>query len=77
MSSDEEEPTTPVLPKDSDRGSSVSSELQVIQKVFQKIKMRFYALTFIWQLVIFYSVTEKKSQALLSITRFHDKFRES
>lgn len=29
MSSDEEEPATPVLPKDSDRGSSVSSELQV------------------------------------------------
>uniref|UniRef100_A0A3Q4M757 Centrosomal protein POC5 n=1 Tax=Neolamprologus brichardi TaxID=32507 RepID=A0A3Q4M757_NEOBR len=29
MSSDEEEPTSPVLPKDSDRGSSVSSELQV------------------------------------------------
>uniref|UniRef100_A0AAQ5YJY2 Centrosomal protein POC5 n=1 Tax=Amphiprion ocellaris TaxID=80972 RepID=A0AAQ5YJY2_AMPOC len=28
MSSDEEEPTSPVLPKDSDRGSSVSSELQ-------------------------------------------------
>lgn len=28
MSSDEEEPATPVLPKDSDRGSSVSSELQ-------------------------------------------------
>ncbi|AWP06960.1 putative centrosomal protein POC5 isoform 4 [Scophthalmus maximus] len=28
MSSDEEEPTCPVLPKDSDRGSSVSSELQ-------------------------------------------------
>ncbi|XP_071396014.1 centrosomal protein POC5 [Centroberyx affinis] len=28
MSSDEEEPTSPVLPMDSDRGSSVSSELQ-------------------------------------------------
>eukprot|EP00064_Thunnus_orientalis_P018650 superscaffoldBa00004361_g18753 len=28
MSSDDEEPTSPVLPKDSDRGSSVSSELQ-------------------------------------------------
>ncbi|XP_019956600.2 centrosomal protein POC5 [Paralichthys olivaceus] len=28
MSSDEEEPTSPVLPKDSDHGSSVSSELQ-------------------------------------------------
>ncbi|XP_050931221.1 centrosomal protein POC5 isoform X2 [Lates calcarifer] len=28
MSSDEEEPNSPVLPKDSDRGSSVSSELQ-------------------------------------------------
>ncbi|XP_040899232.1 centrosomal protein POC5 [Toxotes jaculatrix] len=28
MSSDEEEPTSPVLPKDSDQGSSVSSELQ-------------------------------------------------
>ncbi|XP_031164572.1 centrosomal protein POC5 isoform X1 [Sander lucioperca] len=28
MSSDEEEPTSPVLPKDSDAGSSVSSELQ-------------------------------------------------
>ncbi|XP_027134292.1 centrosomal protein POC5 isoform X2 [Larimichthys crocea] len=28
MSSDEEEPTSPVLPKDSDRGSSVSSDLQ-------------------------------------------------
>ncbi|XP_070689858.1 centrosomal protein POC5 [Pempheris klunzingeri] len=28
MSSDEEEPTSPVLPKDSDPGSSVSSELQ-------------------------------------------------
>ncbi|KAI3371924.1 hypothetical protein L3Q82_006797 [Scortum barcoo] len=28
MSSDEDEPTSPVLPKDSDRGSSVSSELQ-------------------------------------------------
>ncbi|XP_030274326.1 centrosomal protein POC5 isoform X1 [Sparus aurata] len=28
MSSDEEEPTSPVLPRDSDRGSSVSSELQ-------------------------------------------------
>lgn len=29
MSSDEEDPASPVLPKDSDRGSSVSSELQV------------------------------------------------
>lgn len=29
MSSDEGEPTSPVLPRDSDRGSSVSSELQV------------------------------------------------
>uniref|UniRef100_A0A3B4GT19 Centrosomal protein POC5 n=1 Tax=Pundamilia nyererei TaxID=303518 RepID=A0A3B4GT19_9CICH len=29
MSSDEEEPTSPVLPKDSDRGSSVSSDLPV------------------------------------------------
>ncbi|XP_029367254.1 centrosomal protein POC5 isoform X3 [Echeneis naucrates] len=28
MSSDEDEPTSPVLPKDSDQGSSVSSELQ-------------------------------------------------
>ncbi|XP_028271006.1 centrosomal protein POC5 isoform X2 [Parambassis ranga] len=28
MSSDEDEPTSPALPKDSDRGSSVSSELQ-------------------------------------------------
>ncbi|CAG5922541.1 unnamed protein product [Menidia menidia] len=28
MSSDEEEPTSPVMPKDSDRGSSASSELQ-------------------------------------------------
>uniref|UniRef100_A0A1A7XET5 Centrosomal protein POC5 n=1 Tax=Iconisemion striatum TaxID=60296 RepID=A0A1A7XET5_9TELE len=28
MSSDEEDPTSPVLPKDSDRGSSVSSDLQ-------------------------------------------------
>ncbi|TKS78824.1 Centrosomal protein POC5 [Collichthys lucidus] len=28
MSSDEEEPTSPVLPRDSDRGSSVSSDLQ-------------------------------------------------
>lgn len=32
MSSDEEESTSPVLPKDSDQGSSVSSELQVIKK---------------------------------------------
>lgn len=31
MSSDEDELTSPVLPKDSDPGSSVSSELQVIQ----------------------------------------------
>lgn len=30
MSSDEDEPTSPVLHKDSDRGSSVSSDLQVI-----------------------------------------------
>uniref|UniRef100_A0A673C131 Uncharacterized protein n=1 Tax=Sphaeramia orbicularis TaxID=375764 RepID=A0A673C131_9TELE len=29
MSSDEEEPTSPVLPKDSDHGSSVSSDLQL------------------------------------------------
>lgn len=30
MSSEEEELTSPALPKDSDRGSSVSSDLQVI-----------------------------------------------
>lgn len=30
MSSEEEEQTSPVLPKDSDQGSSVSSDLQVI-----------------------------------------------
>ncbi|XP_037536036.1 centrosomal protein POC5 [Nematolebias whitei] len=35
MSSDEEETTSPVLPKDSDRGSSVSSELQVIMNLSQ------------------------------------------
>lgn len=34
MSSDEEEPTSPVLPRDSDRGSSVSSELQVITQKY-------------------------------------------
>uniref|UniRef100_A0A674J4T1 Uncharacterized protein n=1 Tax=Terrapene triunguis TaxID=2587831 RepID=A0A674J4T1_9SAUR len=32
MSSDEEKSSSPVLPKDSDRGSSVSSDLQVGQK---------------------------------------------
>uniref|UniRef100_A0A3B3BHW6 Centrosomal protein POC5 n=1 Tax=Oryzias melastigma TaxID=30732 RepID=A0A3B3BHW6_ORYME len=37
MSSDEEDPASPVLPKDSDRGSSVSSELQVIERHLTKV----------------------------------------
>jgi len=65
MSSDEEKSTSPVLPKDSVRGSSVSSDLQVGKETTSFGSLSWH---FIWQRIIIRKLTKFTSFSCFTCT---------